>query len=328
MALLLLLYTLIILALVGIAIYEHITIATLSLPISPALTILTILLPLLSPLTTLTTPILFQRQPSRKRITSSSSSFSSSSQPPLPLALPTLLPLGFNLLQLTLTTILTTLYASILTPQSTTTCLLTQRWTALWRAHDARAIQHIQDGLGCCGLRSTRDMAWPFPRGEHPDRGAACETQFGRHSPCLPGWEGSLRAAAGGEMTVVLCVGLLQVLAVVLAGRGARERGYGFGGEGWVSGLGGWFWGAERRAEAGRRPLLQAGTERAGDGVGYQDVVEEEEREEDGPADNERRDREEVEQRRGAEGYGAVGPRVEPTQHDPWAGAQRGYGAS
>ncbi|KAL1838771.1 hypothetical protein VTJ49DRAFT_2233 [Mycothermus thermophilus] len=59
MATLLLLYALVILALAGVAIYEHLTISHLSLPISPAVTILTILLPLLAPLTTLSTLRLF-----------------------------------------------------------------------------------------------------------------------------------------------------------------------------------------------------------------------------------------------------------------------------
>ncbi|KAK4033072.1 hypothetical protein C8A01DRAFT_40488, partial [Parachaetomium inaequale] len=65
MALLLpgLLYALILLALTGIAIYEHITITTLSLPVSPALTILTILLPLLAPIATFSTPALFKSNP-------------------------------------------------------------------------------------------------------------------------------------------------------------------------------------------------------------------------------------------------------------------------
>ncbi|KAK3293579.1 uncharacterized protein B0H64DRAFT_477092 [Chaetomium fimeti] len=347
MALLLILYGLIILALVGTAIYEHVTISTLSLPVPPALTILTILLPLLSPLTTLLAPRLFnQPRHTRKRlaIPQDDNHHNNNNHPQPPnnrtrKGTTTLLPPLTHLAQLLLTTILTTLYTSTLATPTTTDCLLTHRWTTFWKSHDAPAIRAIQDALSCCGFRSTKDMAWPFPHGSGKGAGAgACEAQFGRHEPCLPGWEGALRRAVGGELGVVLAVGALQVLGVVLARRGGfgvRMGGGGGGGEGmgWMAGLerliaGGGGGGREGGVEAGsRRPLL-AGPEQEGEATGnggrvvesaYRDISDEETEGGDGEGEGGARPR--IEER--GHGASSEGPRVEPAHHDPWAGVQR-----
>ncbi|KAK3902254.1 hypothetical protein C8A05DRAFT_44289 [Staphylotrichum tortipilum] len=319
MTLLLILYPLIILALVGVAIYQHMSINILSLPIPSALTILTILLPLLSPLTTLTAPSLSQPA-TRAR---------SRNHNPTPTPrLPPLLPPALHLLQFLLTTILATLFTAPLTSPDPTTCLLSTRWRALWSAHNASAIRQIQDALVCCGFRSTRDMAWPFPRGQDPSTGPTCEQQFGRREPCLPGWEAAFRRANTGEIAVVACVGVMQVAAVVLAwrfgGDPAAEGGWGGGVRG-LLGVG--DRGGREGVEGSRRPLLVAASpvERAGEGVvetGYQEVMDGEEAS-DGEGEG---DGEERQQRRGPNGYGGVGgggPRVEPAHHDPWAGIQR-----
>ncbi|KAH6622699.1 hypothetical protein F5144DRAFT_622843 [Chaetomium tenue] len=330
MALLFLLYGLIILALVGIAIYEHITISTLSLPVSPALTILTILLPLLSPLTTLLAPNLFKpprnKNNNNNNNTRNRHTLTIPHNPPTkttltPPTLTTLTTLA-HLLQLLLTTTLTTLHTTHLTSPTTTSCLLSQRWRTLFQAHDARAVRAIQDALACCGFRSARDMAWPFP----PAGRDACQTQFGRTEACLPAWEGVWRGAVGAELGVCLCVGVVQVVGVYLARRGGFSFSFGrlIGGSG-----GGGGGDREGGVEAGsRRPLL-AGPERDGEGngggrvveTGYQDDVDEEE-----VGERERDEEEEAGPRREGTGYGAAreGPRVEPAHHDPWAGVQRG----
>ncbi|KAK4235775.1 hypothetical protein C8A03DRAFT_36361 [Achaetomium macrosporum] len=309
MALILILYSLIILALIGIAIYEHITIATLSLPISPALTVLSILLPFLSLCTTLFTPHLFHpRSPqnrNRKHITPS---------PFLPLPLQPLLPYILHISQQILTTILATLFAQPLTSPSTTSCLLHNKWLSLYSSHNADAIRRIQDSLACCGFRTPHDMAWPFPRGSHPSPGT-CEAQFGRHTPCLPEWEETLRRVLGGELGVVLSVGALQVLVVFLVGRYG-----GADGDGWMRRLQRVFWSGNGRDGAGvegsRRPLLAAPAPADGEAgrVDEEEVADGEQREGEG-------------EERGNDGYGGVGgagPRVEPAHHDPWAGVQRG----
>ncbi|KAL2128504.1 hypothetical protein VTI74DRAFT_9104 [Chaetomium olivicolor] len=316
MVLLLILYPLVILALVGIAIYEHITTTTLSLPVSPAITILTILLPLLSPFTTLATPHLFHFR-NHKRTSRQSNN------------VPSLPPLLLHLFQLLLTTVLATLFTTPLTSPSTTRCLLESKWRSLWTAHNAPAIRAVQDALSCCGFRSTQDMAWPFPSRTHPST-ATCETQFRRHDPCLPGWVGELRRVLVGEIGVVICVGVIQVVSVVLGMRGGFRWGESAFGGGWMSGLERLWNGSGREgAEGSRRPLLAApedtttGRERGRVvETGYSGRVDEDEVG-DGEAGEE--EEEEVQQRSGEGGYGGTGrgPRVEPAHHDAWAGVQR-----
>ncbi|KAL2024344.1 hypothetical protein VTK56DRAFT_8826 [Thermocarpiscus australiensis] len=236
--------------------YEHITITSLSLPIPATLTILTIFLPLLSAFTTLTIPLLFHPPPSSKSRPKPKSASSSLFH------LPRLLPLSLQLFQFLLTTILATLFtAPLAARQSTARCLLETEWRALWSAHDAARIRAVQDAFACCGFRSTRDMAWPFPGGGTVGTGA-CEAQFGRRVPCLGFWEGALRRGLGAEVGVVVSIGVMQVLAVYLAGRfgvGMGMGGSGGGERGWMRVVRRVWGGGEDRVGAGsRRPLLAA----------------------------------------------------------------------
>ncbi|KAK4135720.1 hypothetical protein BT67DRAFT_455091 [Trichocladium antarcticum] len=207
----LLVYILIVFALVGIAIYEHVTISTLSLPIPHALTILTILLPLLSPATAYFTPRLLQ--PASHSTTTTTTTNNNNNNPnnnpdraltrkppPSPSRNPAVLPIALNLALLTTTTALLTLLSLPLLSPATAQCRLAQQWHALFSAHDGPAIRAIQDALACCGFRSPRDMAWPFPAPGPPGRGPneACERQFaGRTEGCLRRWEGEMRRGAG-----------------------------------------------------------------------------------------------------------------------------------
>jgi hypothetical protein len=125
-----------------------------------------------------------------------------------------------------------------------------------------------------------------------------------------------MRRAVGGEIGVVVAVGVLQVLVMVLAGRG---------GMGWAKGLER-FWsegfngvgGGREGVEGSRRPLLAAAEEvGAEDETGYRQVVDEEEE-----RDGQRHEGDEVERRIRAGGYGGAaggGPRVEPVHRGPWA---------
>lgn len=92
---------------------------------------------------------------------------------------------------------------SYFTPPPTVTCRLEQSWQARWRAHDADSIRTVQDRLRCCGFRSTRDRAWPFPegRGEHP----SCPAVLGYDAACLPRLMEQERTAA--EMVFTAAVG-------------------------------------------------------------------------------------------------------------------------
>jgi hypothetical protein len=127
-----------------------------------------------------------------------------------------------------------------------------------------------------------------------------------------------MRRAVGGEIGVVVAVGALQVLVMVLAGRGKM---------GWATGLER-FWsegfngvgGGREGAEGSRRPLLTAAEEGAAeDETGYRQVVDEEDEEH-----GQRHEGDEGGQRTLTGGYGGAaggGPRVEPAHHGPWADA-------
>ncbi|KAK3343652.1 hypothetical protein B0T25DRAFT_521762 [Lasiosphaeria hispida] len=276
------LYILMVLALTSVAIYTHVKTKTLSLPISPLLTVLPIFLPTLSLLTTL------------PRLTS------------------TLFPWALQAAQLVLTTILSTL---LLSPVPL--CILETKWRSFWTSHDAQSIRAIQDALDCCGFRSVKDMAWPFPSKEGGDDVVACAARFGRSEACSGPWEAALRGEMGGLAGVVLVVGVLQVVALLAARMSGHSRGGAWGFLGRVFAAEGGRPGREGR----RRPLLGAvgdveeeveGGHRAGGNVA---VIGEEaggafRREEDG---------------RRVAGYGGTGHRVEAVRHqenDPWADAR------
>nr|ABY71842.1 tetraspanin [Podospora anserina] len=281
MVLLLALYVLLIITLTGLAIYQHHTSTTLSLPLSPTLTILTILLPLLSLLTT-------------------SLTFFSSSHPRKPLP-----PLLSNALQLLLTIILSTLFGATLTSPYLP-CALQTTWRSLWTSHSATPIRTIQDSLSCCGFKSTKDMAWPFPSSGNNGDVSSCEKQFNRHTPCAGPWEDALNKTTGVELGVVVVAGVVQLLSLVWLGRVVEI-----------------FTGQDDEGQ-GRRPLLTGGRGHSEEGRYIDGGVEEEEQ---GGHEN-------------GNGYGGTsssaqtqtqpddnnsrgGPRVEVSHHDPWAGAER-----
>ncbi|KAK4178778.1 hypothetical protein QBC36DRAFT_208510 [Triangularia setosa] len=315
MALMLALYVLLIISLTGLVIYEHHTSTSLSLPLSPVLTAFTILLPLFSLLST------------------SLTSFPPRNRTPL-------LPILSNLFQLLLTIILSTLYGSSLTSPFTP-CALQTTWQQFWTSHDATSIRKIQDSLSCCGFKSTKDMAWPFPSGGSNGDVGSCEKQFGRHIPCAGVWEGQLNKTAGVELGVVILVGVVQILSLV-AFRGQRRGRAGKNNKGeWLGRVVEIFTGPRGGGDdeqGARRPLLTGGRRsdryiaaaRDGHGGVEQEGGHHEDDSEDEHANGDM-DR--------AAGYGGTtrsaqtetqtngddsrGPRVEVSHHDPWAGAER-----
>ncbi|KAK1825955.1 hypothetical protein QBC39DRAFT_365568 [Podospora conica] len=211
------LYPLLILALAGVAIYEHQKSLSLSLPLSPLLTALSILLPLLAALNALYHPSLLALSRAKNASTAQK-------------LLPTLL----QALQLILTTVLATLLASDTLPSPARDCLLETRWKGFWTAHDAESIRKVQDALSCCGFRTVKDMVWPFPHGAPGGGGpgaADCVARFGRTVACREPWQRAMQDSAGWDWAVVLAVGGLQVLSWVMGRRGP--------GGGWVES----FWG-------------------------------------------------------------------------------------
>lgn len=65
-------------------------------------------------------------------------------------------------------------------------CRLEQTWQNYFHNKDVNRIRTIQDQLQCCGLRSTRDRAWPFRDANHGND--ACEKLTGYTQSCLQPW--------------------------------------------------------------------------------------------------------------------------------------------
>ncbi|CRG87352.1 hypothetical protein PISL3812_04369 [Talaromyces islandicus] len=92
-----------------------------------------------------------------------------------------------------LPTVLATISATYILP-SDNNCHLEQAWQAYYHNKDVNAIRSIQDRLQCCGLRSTRDRAWPFKDATHSDM--ACEQSMGYRQSCLEPWSDNERKVA------------------------------------------------------------------------------------------------------------------------------------
>lgn len=176
--------------------YEHINSVTLFLPLSPVLTFLTILLPVVAAANVLALPYLTHRS------TNSAASLLNPTHPAI-----------IQVLQGILTTVFVTLYATHIVPGEPRACELSTLWQRLFRGKSDKAIRAIQDALECCGFRSVKDMAWPFP----PADVTTCVTRFNRSLACQGPWTNALQRNAGVELGVVVAVGLMQVRMACLS---------------------------------------------------------------------------------------------------------------
>lgn len=110
-------------------------------------------------------------------------------------------------------TVVITLLGTHAAPPFGFDCALRERWMERFKHKDGQAIKAIQDAFACCGLKNSRDMAWPFPDRTHgPD---ACEVAFGHKNGCLEPWKGELQRLAGIFMAVVGLVFIWQVRVAV-----------------------------------------------------------------------------------------------------------------
>ncbi|KAI0192544.1 hypothetical protein EV127DRAFT_34890 [Xylaria flabelliformis] len=175
-------FPLLVIALIGIAIYVQVTSSTLSLPISTATTVLTILLPLFAAANVIYTPFL-------SRLAGS------------PTLQQLLLP-ALHIIQGGLTVIIATLAAQGFAPSPTLNCALEQKWQSLWSNHDGRAIERIQNAFDCCGYRSVVDRDWPDPQ---------CKDIYHRHTSCRVPWGEAMQRTSGLEFTVAVIAGIIQV---------------------------------------------------------------------------------------------------------------------
>lgn len=99
----------------------------------------------------------------------------------------------FDQLLTLLPVVLATLAATYIAP-SDNYCHLEQAWQSYYHLKDVSSIRSIQDQLQCCGLRSTKDRAWPFKDKNHGDD--ACERTTGYTHSCLGPWSDQERRVA------------------------------------------------------------------------------------------------------------------------------------
>ncbi|KAI8944720.1 hypothetical protein F4801DRAFT_570681 [Xylaria longipes] len=175
-------FPLLVIALIGIAIYVQVTSSTLSLPISTATTILTILLPLFAAANVIYTPFL-------NRLTGSST-------------LQQLLLPALHIIQGGLAIIIATLAVQGFAPGQTLYCSLEGNWQRLWHSHDHRAIERIQNTFDCCGFHSVVDRSWPQRQ---------CSDIYDRHTSCDRPWGAAMQRTSGLEFTVAVLAGIIQL---------------------------------------------------------------------------------------------------------------------
>ncbi|POS75120.1 tetraspanin [Diaporthe helianthi] len=239
-------YPVLILALMGIALYEHTNSVTLSLPLSPVLTFLTILLPLLAAANATALPYLL-----REKVRS-----------PHRLLLKLANPAVTQGLQGILIVAIATLYTTYMVPGAARDCGLSTIWQRLFRAKDAQSVNAIQDAFECCGFRSVRDMAWPFPPVD-----VTCAQRFDRALSCQGPWTSALQRSAGVELGVVVIVAVLQIVSLVFPGQFAGR----FHESSWRRFFGGRRWQGSDFGSSTTRPLItdrDVSAEEAGEEVG------------------------------------------------------------
>ncbi|TGJ82186.1 hypothetical protein E0Z10_g6589 [Xylaria hypoxylon] len=186
------------LALIGIAIYVQVTSSTLSLPIPTGTAVLTILLPLFAIANIFYTPVLTRL--------AGASIFQQ-------LLLPAL-----HVLQGGITVIIATLAAQGFTPGQALNCALEYNWQQLWHNHDGRAIERIQNTFDCCGFHSVVDRPWP--QGQ-----AHCSDIYKRDTPCDAPWRASMQRTSGLQFAVAVLAGIIQLAQLVyLRQRGGRDN--------------------------------------------------------------------------------------------------------
>jgi len=129
-------------------------------------------------------------------------------------------------------TVLATLAGAHIAPREALHCALEEKWRILFRAKDSQAITTIQDALQCCGFRSSRDMAFPFPDAHHGAN--ACEQRYDRHFGCLGALIDQERFVSGRILAVVAgvfswtvslkCIAVIMLNANLRLGRRCHDK--------------------------------------------------------------------------------------------------------
>ncbi|KAI0125129.1 hypothetical protein BJ170DRAFT_636403 [Xylariales sp. AK1849] len=188
-------YPLLMLSLVAVAIYVLVSASNLTLPISLATRVLTIFLPIIA-----AANVYFA--PSLHRIAQHAKS---------PVVI-LLAPAFLQILQGILTVVLATLSFEGFLPGRNLNCNLQGTWQELWKSHDGRSIERIQDAFNCCGFNSERDMSWP----RQGTNTGLCSEMYHRHSSCANPWTSAMQYNSGLEFGVAVIAGVFQLIHLTL----------------------------------------------------------------------------------------------------------------
>ncbi|TQV96721.1 hypothetical protein V2A60_000635 [Cordyceps javanica] len=181
---LLVIYNLVMLLLLGVAIFRHVTATNLSLPISPGLTASTIAFLVFAVVNAVVSARLVAVARPHK-----------------------MLGQGLRVAQAIITIVLATLFFSYIPASDARDCLLSTVWQRLFSRHDGESIRRIQDAYNCCGFNTVRDRAWPFPSHQ---TARTCEEMYGRSLACNRPLRTAMGQAAGVEFGIVLMSALVQ----------------------------------------------------------------------------------------------------------------------
>ncbi|KAL7275556.1 hypothetical protein RUND412_001482 [Rhizina undulata] len=109
-------------------------------------------------------------------------------------------------------TVIITLSATNLDAESVS-CPLERQWQKFYRAKNGPAIRTIQDTLGCCGLNSPLDRAYPFP--SKGVNGSVCRDTMHGNKSCFGPWRQQEQIASGVFMSVALITLVSKVFVLV-----------------------------------------------------------------------------------------------------------------
>lgn len=92
-------------------------------------------------------------------------------------------------------------------------CGLEEQWKRLYMNKNADAIRRIQDRFDCCGFKTAKDRAWPFPHGKPEDGFGAdqCVMMYGRDRACVGPWRQAEQISAGVFLIVATVIFLVKV---------------------------------------------------------------------------------------------------------------------
>lgn len=120
-------------------------------------------------------------------------------------------------------TVIAQLSVTHMIPSSTLTCQLFERWETLFDNRDVDAVRRIQDAHQCCGFRTPRHMAWPWPDNQGADQ---CRRAYRRNRSCLESWRHDQQINAGLLLLVAVASFSAKVGAFLSFQRfGNRQRG-------------------------------------------------------------------------------------------------------